>query len=97
MFAQVGNAQQQDSFDSLWKQVKNLEAENLTKSALKLVDTIAEKAKTENNGVQIIKALLYKSKFTLILEEDAQLEIVNDFKTEITNSQGATKNILHSS
>ena len=35
-----------------------------------------------------------KSKFNLILEEDAQLTIIADFKTEISKSAPPTKNIL---
>ncbi|TLP82369.1 alpha-2-macroglobulin [Maribacter sp. ACAM166] len=96
LFAQVGDAQQNESFDSLWKQVENLEANNSTKSALKLVAIIATKARLEKNEVHIVKALLYTSKFALILEEDAQLSIVNDFKAAVSLAEGATKNILHS-
>ncbi len=95
IFAQVGNAQQNDAFQSLWKQVLKMEEEALTKSALKLVETISEKAKTEKNEAQFIKALLYKSKFAMILEEDAQLSIIKNFKTEIEKAESPTKNILH--
>ena len=96
LFAQIGNAQQQNSYDVLWKQVQQFEQESLTKSALKLVETISEKAKAEKNEAESIKALLYTSKFVLILEEDAPLSIINDFKTGIENSESPTKNILHS-
>ena len=95
MFAQFGNAQQKDSFESLWEQVEKFENEDLSKSALKLIETISKKARLENNETQIIKSLLYKSKFVLILEEDAELNIVNDFKAEIAIAEGASKNILH--
>ena len=40
--------------------------------------------------------MLYKSKFALVLEEDAQLTIINDFKSEIERSAFPTKNILES-
>ena len=95
MFAQFGNAQQKDSFESLWEQVEKFENEDMSKSALKLIETISKKARLENNETQIIKSLLYKSKFVLILEEDAELNIVNDFKAEIAIAEGASKNILH--
>ena len=80
MFAQFGNAQRSDSYKTLWEKVEKLEAEDLSKSALKLIDTISKKAHLEKNETQIIKSLLYKSKFALILEEDAELNIINDFK-----------------
>ena len=95
MFAQFGNAQQSDSNESLWEKVEKLETEDLSKSALKLIETISKKARIEKNETQIIKSLLYKSKFALILEEDAELNIVNDFKAEIAIAEGSTKNILH--
>ncbi|WP_396632141.1 alpha-2-macroglobulin family protein [Maribacter sp. R86514] len=96
MSLQFGSAQQNNSYDELWKQVENFEDGNLSKSVLKQTEAIFKKAKNENNGVQTIKALLYKSGFINRLEEDSKLKIVNDFKSEIATADGATKNILHS-
>ncbi|WP_339838912.1 MG2 domain-containing protein [uncultured Maribacter sp.] len=96
LFAQFTNGQKDDSYKTLWDKVEKLDDENLSKSALKLVESISKKAKDEKNDVQTIKALLYKSNFVMVLEEDAQLSIVNDFKTEITAAESPTKNILHS-
>ena len=91
-FSTVINAQ--NSFQDLWKQVHKYEIENLPKSALKEVTTIYNKAKKENNNPQQIKCLIYKSKFTLILEENAQLSVISDFKSHINSSTGITKNVL---
>ena len=96
MFSQFGNAQENNSFDQLWKQVDDYEFENQTKSALKLVEIISTKAKKEGDDTQVIKSLLYKSKFIKTLEEDAELSIVNDFKLEIASADNVTKSILHS-
>ncbi len=96
MFAQFGTAQNSHSYESLWNQVEKLEETALTKSALKLVETISQRAKKEGNSNQVIKALLYKSKFALTLEENAQLNIINDFKRELEKAQTPVKNILHS-
>ena len=84
----------QESFESLWRQVDQLDQKKLPKSALKFVDTIYVKATKEKNAPQIIKSLLYKSKFSMILEEEAQLKIINDFKLHISKSASPTKNIL---
>ena len=54
------------------------------------------KAKKEKNSPQIVKALLYSSKYAMTLEEDAQLKIVNDFKSEIKKASFPTKNVLES-
>ena len=59
-----------------------------------MCDKIYLKAEKENNTSQLIKSLLYKSKFSLILEEDAQLSIINNFKKHISKSTFPTKNVL---
>lgn len=95
LFSQMAPSQKNtDSFEVLWKQVEKLENDALTKSALKLVETISVKAKKERNEPQIVKALLYTSKYAMTLEEDAQLKIVNDFKDEIESVEFPTKNVL---
>jgi len=80
-------SQAQNNFDDQWKKVTQLESEGLTKSAAELVDTIYKNATSSKNKQQQIKALLHKSKYMLILEEDAQLNIVNLFKSEIETSK----------
>jgi len=40
--------------------------------------------------------MFFKSKFALILEENAQLHIINDFKNEISNNKFPVKNVLES-
>ena len=83
-FATFSDAQ--NNFDSQWKAVTKFEKEGLTKSAADLVETIYKEAVTLKNEQQQIKALLHKSKYMLTLEEDAQLKIINRFKTEIVSS-----------
>ncbi|MGY8914405.1 MAG: alpha-2-macroglobulin, partial [Flavobacteriales bacterium] len=98
LFSQFGHAQNKGntSYESLWKEVSRLEENSLTKSALEVVKTISNKAKKEQNSPQTIKALLYSSKYMMVLEEDSQLTIVNEFKSEITKATTPTKNILES-
>ncbi len=85
-----------DSYTSLWEEVQKLEREALTKSALKLVETISVKAEKEKNSAQIVKSLLFVSKYAMTLEEDAQLHIINRFKEEIDKAETPTKNVLES-
>ncbi len=87
---------QNEDYDNLWKTVETHEAEGLPKSALKVVKDIEKKAQEDKNEVQLIKTMLFKSKFALILEEDAQLKIIEDFKIQISKSAFPTKNILES-
>lgn len=85
---------QNPEYLSLWNKVEKLEADGLPKSALEIVEQIAKKAKADNNKPQVIKSLLFKSKYALILEEDAQLSIINNFQTEINTSEAPVKNVL---
>ncbi|MBC8767625.1 alpha-2-macroglobulin [Arenibacter sp. BSSL-BM3] len=97
LFSQMGQSQStSDSYTALWERVQKFEKEALTKSALNIVALISKKAKKEQNSVEIIKSLLYTSKYALTLEEDAQLKIVQDFKLIIAQSQFPTTNILES-
>ncbi|WP_194766124.1 alpha-2-macroglobulin family protein [Tamlana sp. I1] len=86
--------QAQKNYDNLWLEVDAFELEGLPKSALKVIKTIEKKAKRDKNHAQLVKIMLFKSKFLLILEEDAQLKIINDFKLEIAKSEAPTKNVL---
>mgnify|MGYP000283029981 CR=1 FL=1 len=92
LFSTIANAQ--NSFDNLWLQVEKFEVDNMPKSALEIVDKIHTKAEKENISSQIIKSLFYKSKFSLLLEEEAQLKVINSFKTHINKSKFPTKNVL---
>lgn len=85
---------QSNTYEKLWKQVEKLESEGLTKSALEVVEQISKQAVTDKNTSQQVKSLFYKSKYALILDEDAQLKIVNDFKSQIAKSNAPAKNIL---
>ena len=92
LFSSLVNAQ--ENYKNLWNEVQEFEKDNLPKSALKVVNNIYAKAEATKNSPQIIKALFYKSKFSLALEEDAQLKIINQFKKQIDKSSFPTKNVL---
>ncbi|WP_194528713.1 alpha-2-macroglobulin family protein [Zobellia roscoffensis] len=97
LFSQMLSAQDSgDPYTSLWKKVQKLESEDLTKSALEMVETISAKAEKEKNSEQTVKALLFTSKYIMTLEEDSQLTIINRFKAEIKKAETPTKNILES-
>ncbi|MDO9274428.1 MAG: MG2 domain-containing protein, partial [Lutibacter sp.] len=97
LFSANAKAQQHyKNYDDLWKKVQKFEESNLPKSALLEVEKIYVTAKKENNAPQLLKTLLFKSKYALILEEDAQLNIINSFKKDISATQFPTKNMLES-
>lgn len=95
LFSNFLNAQT-NHYQDLWNKVEKFEIEGLPKSALKIVDDINKLATKDNNQPQLIKTMLFKSKFALTLEEDAQLSIISDFKNQINLSDFPTKNILES-
>ncbi|WP_298340593.1 MG2 domain-containing protein [uncultured Algibacter sp.] len=88
------SAAQNLNYQDLWTKVETFEIDGLPKSALKLVNTIEKQALKDGNHPQLIKTMLFKSKYALVLEEDAQLSIINDFKTKIEASPFPVKNIL---
>ncbi|WP_034061970.1 alpha-2-macroglobulin family protein [Lacinutrix jangbogonensis] len=85
---------QNNNYSKLWSDVENFEIEGLPKSALEALEKIEVKAKAENNSPQLIKIMLFKSKFMLTLEDHAQLNIIDAFKAEIKISKAPTKNVL---
>ncbi|MGV8945737.1 MAG: MG2 domain-containing protein, partial [Lutibacter sp.] len=94
LFSASTQAQKANNYEDSWKQVQKFDTDNLPKSALKEVDKIYASAKKDNNAPQLIKTLLFKSKYALILEEDAQLNIINTFNTEISTARFPLKNML---
>ncbi|MFC5044189.1 alpha-2-macroglobulin [Aquimarina hainanensis] len=85
----------QNDYTKQWKEVESHEQKGLPKSSLEVVKSIYEAAKKENNTNQIIKAFLHKAKYALTLEENAQLTIIKELKSEIATSSFPTKNILN--
>ena len=96
LFSHFSNAQKSDNCSELWKEVQQFEVKSLPKSALEIVETIYKKAQRDKNSSQIVKALLCKSKFAMTLEENAQLKVINQFKSEIEKAETPTKNVLES-
>ncbi|TRX60553.1 alpha-2-macroglobulin [Fulvivirga sp. M361] len=83
-----------DYYSSKWLEVYRNEVNQLPTSALRIVDSIYTYARADQNEVQSIKALVYQSKFALILEEDAKLNVIQNFKTQIPNYSTVGQSIL---
>ena len=86
----------QTNYEAQWKSVSKLENEGKTKEAQKAVESIVANARKEHNTPQTVKALLYKYKYAMVLEENSELAIVNGLKAEITQTTGADKAVLQS-
>jgi TonB-dependent SusC/RagA subfamily outer membrane receptor len=86
----------QNKYDKLWKEVEKLELEGKFKSANEIVNKVLNKAKRSNESSQIVKGFIYKSKFALLLKEDAQKSIISELETSIKEFDFPTNAILES-
>jgi len=86
----------QNKYDKLWLRVENLELEGKFTDANSLVDKILIKAEKSKKSEHIIKGFIYKSKFTLLLKEDAQSTIINNLRLAIEKYPFPCNAILNS-
>ncbi|MBU2951717.1 carboxypeptidase-like regulatory domain-containing protein [Tamlana agarivorans] len=86
----------QEKYEKLWTEVETYEVEGKFRSANGVVSKILKKARRNKESSQIVKAFIYKSKFTLLLEEDAQKSIINELETSIDESNFPTSALLES-
>jgi uncharacterized protein YfaS (alpha-2-macroglobulin family) len=89
-------AMAQNNYDSQWKSVEKFENNGKTKDAQAAVEKIIESARKDNNTTQIVKASMYKYKYMMTLEEQSEVKIVNEIKSNIAQSSGSEKAILQS-
>ncbi len=68
-------------YDTQWKKIEELAEKQLPESALKETELILKKAKEENNVQQLIKATVYKMRFTLEKEPDKTPKLIKEFET----------------
>lgn len=69
-------------YEADWNNVLDLEAEVLTRQAAEETEKIYLKAKKDKNEPQLIKTFLFRAKYMLALEEDAQVKIITTLQAE---------------
>ncbi len=79
-----------------WKIVDSLEQKGLFKSALEKVETIQARAQADKKQPQILKALLFRGKYTAQLEEDGFVKAVQLFEKEEKTALQPEKALLQS-
>jgi len=85
------------SIEKRWENVNELADKQLPESALKEVEAILGEAQTENNSVEVIKAMVYKMRFTLYKNPDEAPALIKDFEVFTEKSTDpAEKALLHS-
>lgn len=97
-----GNAQHKPTtmnsfdFEKAWREAEEQESKGLPESALKVVNEIARKAKTENNAGQLVKAIIHQLKLRDVKEEDAFVKNMVQLKEEAIHASFPVKPLLHS-
>jgi len=80
-----------------WEKVNELAEKQLPESALKEVEAILKQAQKEKNSEEVIKALVYKMRFTLEKNPDEAPALILDFETYTNKSTDPQeKALLHS-
>ncbi len=73
----------QKDYSKEWKEVEQFELEGKLRSALEVVQKIYTDASSKKNVPQLIKSLLFKSKFILGTEENKQQSILGELQKQI--------------
>ncbi len=85
-----------DTYEKLWKRVDSCEKKGLTESALKVVDVLYNKAKTENNAAQFVKAVIHRMKFESYREEFSLEKSIFKLRDEAAAARYPVKPVLQS-
>ena len=79
-----------------WAEIDSLEAAGLPQSALQKVEALYQRAKADNNQPQVIKTLMYRGKFAVMLEDDGLIKAIQLFESEEKTAAQPDKAILQS-
>lgn len=80
-----------------WQQVEKFEKDDLPKSAGEVVDQILKKSIADKNTTQAIKALIYKNKYKIAVDNQEDTQIFADLEDLLKTTTNVTdKAILHS-
>jgi uncharacterized protein YfaS (alpha-2-macroglobulin family) len=83
-------------YTALWQKVQDFEDKGLPESALNVVNEIYRNAKTENNAQQLVKAMIFKMKFTEYKEEESFVKNLASLENELKSAEFPVKPLLHS-
>lgn len=79
-----------------WQAIDSLEREGLWRSALERVQSLYERAKVDNEPAQVIKTVIYRSKYQMNLSEDGLVEAIAQMEEEIPAADFPVKPVLQS-
>lgn len=85
-----------DWYDDAWAKVESFDQQGLPKSALEVVETIYSRALSEHNDPQLIRSLLFRSRYRLTLEEDVADKVFGDLVENLEHVSAPSRAVLHS-
>jgi uncharacterized protein YfaS (alpha-2-macroglobulin family) len=91
------NSNMQFDYGALWQRVDSLEQQaQLPQSALETVEGIYQKALKDQDTENRVRAIVYKAKYAVALNEEGIHEAIQQLETEIKTAPDPDKQILHS-
>lgn len=84
------------SYDKLWQEVDALLKKGLPRSAIELIDIVQQKAITENNGQQLLKAAVYRFSAGQQFEEEHLVKAIAYAQNQLPLLQTPEKQLMHS-
>ena len=85
-----------DDYAAAWKKIDSLDKKGLPESAQKEVDALYTRAKNDENAPQIVKCLLYKSRYIAQLNEDGMATAVAALQKETESTTFPAQPVLQS-
>lgn len=86
-----------NKYETDWKRVEELDKQSLPQSSALVVDSILRKAIADKNNTQVIKAIIYKNKFKLQIDNTDNKGIFEDLQSLVTQTEDvAEKSLLYS-
>lgn len=85
-----------ENYQLLWTKIYSLENAGLPRTALPRVEKVYEKAILENNTEQLVKALIFKMKFSYAFEADNYAKQILNLEKDITKLNFPDSALVHS-
>jgi len=83
-------------YEKQWVKVDSLTKSGLPRSALKIVDQIYTRAKSEKNNPEMVKAILYRIRLNSDFQENFPVNAIHEIQREIAILKEPVTQILHS-
>lgn len=81
---------------SQWAEIDSLDAAGLPQSALEKVEALYQRAKADRNQPQIVKTLMYRGKYAVMLDDAGMIKAIQLFEQEAKDAPVPERAILQS-